>query len=484
MQREAKGGILFAVSAGILLLTGCTGEKPPEPMTETTVPAVTVTGTQAVTQTTTATVTEDDTPLLFTVQIASPQTMAPPQTEMVFTTAKTKAVTTVPVQISYKAPIDLTDTLQKGRETALTGKGRVVAPDGLTLRDKPSQDGKKLLSMPHGTEVQILSGTFSSDAVKSFDDSRWYRVKVNGKEGYANAEYVMAKFDRRVSEMTQEQLCAMTCFMYYQEQTLLQLYFYRGGVEATGRDDSDRLYNDDPDAYYEYLAAVTPKTMTLDSLKASFYEYFYKPHYMGFFDDVNEFGYHLTVRNGKIYCGTTENMNTVKWKEMFPELYSYEERHRAEQRIPKRDGAYRIEALSDREISLSVYSTKKDMNTEKLKKAISDSLKDEGQYDLDVQLEDCWITLKYDDGHWKYGDDTMMYELYLGFWESYYDADLYREFIERNIRQQEQQQCENAEAEQAGQELIAQRQNDSNRAQEEQMARQQWSEDMMEWRDE
>lgn len=256
--------------------------------TGTTASAVTGTTVVSITQTTAAAVGAENAPV-FSVVLAPQVTMKPAQTEVTY--AATKATTIVTAPIPYQAPISLENTVAVGKEVALSGTGRVIAPDGLNLRSKPSADGEKVVLLTDGTQIEIL-GMVLSGKPKRFDDNRWYHVKANGKEGYANAEYVAAKFSQRVSELSKEQLCAMTTFLYYQHQTLAELFFFRGGFDARGRDEKDS-YLIDEEAIR--MLKLKPDGLKLDAIKESFYEYFFKRYYSSQLDR------YYAEKNGKLY---------------------------------------------------------------------------------------------------------------------------------------------------------------------------------------
>ena len=243
-----------------------------------------------VTATTAAAISDGEMPA-FSIVLAPPMTMAPPQTEIVYTAAETQTTKSAPVQITLKAPISMANAIQIGKETALTGTGKVVAPDGLRMFPQPSATGEKLLTLNNGTEVQVLGGVFTAQP-KTFDDTRFYHINANGKEGYVNAEYLAVKFNQRISELSQDQVCALTAFMYYQHQTLLDKFQFHGGLTSTGLDEKDSYISNQT----RMMMKVKPNGITLESLNKSFFEYFYKPYYMANLQNYYE------EKNGKLYA--------------------------------------------------------------------------------------------------------------------------------------------------------------------------------------
>jgi hypothetical protein len=73
-----------------------------------------------------------------------------------------------------------------GRGGRRTERTKVIAADGLYLRDAPSIEAAKLILMKAGATVMILSRAPGKD--HEYHDGRsgvWCRVRFRGREGYA-----------------------------------------------------------------------------------------------------------------------------------------------------------------------------------------------------------------------------------------------------------------------------------------------------------
>lgn len=58
--------------------------------------------------------------------------------------------------------------------------GTVNAPSGLVLRSEASKSGAPLATVPDKTEVEVVE-----------ESGEWYKVRMNGQEGYLFKEYVV-----------------------------------------------------------------------------------------------------------------------------------------------------------------------------------------------------------------------------------------------------------------------------------------------------
>lgn len=58
--------------------------------------------------------------------------------------------------------------------------GTVNAPSGLVLRSEASKTGAPLATVPDKTEVEVVE-----------ESGEWYKVRINGQEGYLFKEYVV-----------------------------------------------------------------------------------------------------------------------------------------------------------------------------------------------------------------------------------------------------------------------------------------------------
>lgn len=64
-------------------------------------------------------------------------------------------------------------------EAGNNAKYRVIAKSGLNYRAEASTSGRKLGTLPNGTEVEVLDASGS-----------WYKITVNGTEAYASGKYL------------------------------------------------------------------------------------------------------------------------------------------------------------------------------------------------------------------------------------------------------------------------------------------------------
>ncbi len=62
--------------------------------------------------------------------------------------------------------------------------GTVAAPSGLTLRDKPSVKGNKIMTLKRDAQVIVLDSTGEEETIEG-KKSCWFRVRVGKDEGYA-----------------------------------------------------------------------------------------------------------------------------------------------------------------------------------------------------------------------------------------------------------------------------------------------------------
>ena len=64
--------------------------------------------------------------------------------------------------------------------TVVAVTGTVNAPSGLVLRSEASKSGAPLATVPDKTEVEVVE-----------ESGEWYKVRINGQEGYLFKEYVV-----------------------------------------------------------------------------------------------------------------------------------------------------------------------------------------------------------------------------------------------------------------------------------------------------
>lgn len=223
------------------------------------------------------------------------------------TTAQTTAaaVSTTAVQDSASfTPINIPDSILYD-EISLKGTGRVHASSGLKLRQTPN--GKQITSLADGSDVEILGVKIDGELSKA--TSRWYKVRANGKEGYACAEYIAAKFTQKPDELTSQQIAAVSGMMFYQQDYLFTLFAYDGGFKGIGFDSNDTVTSSD-----EHFERLLPKNLKLSEIYNDFYQYFSKQYHENELTDRKLEGggsmHYLYEKDGKIYRNTGYGDNT------------------------------------------------------------------------------------------------------------------------------------------------------------------------------
>ena len=317
-----KKRILCAALAA-MMLAGCAAE--PQNSESTTAPApaesttaaettaaATAEGTASVSESAAQTTAAAETPAdgtmpQFVIVPAPAETFAP-----VTTAAQTQPAVTTSAKPNYSLrfdlPKDASNLFVYETSADLAGTGYVHAPSGLRLRDKPSTKGKQLSTLKNGSTVEILGVAASLDneyeydnEPTSFNQKRWFRVKADGKEGYANADYIAAKFSQSPAELSLRQLRVLTAFMYFQGQTLFMKFARDGGFKGTGQNSSDSFSNDD--GLYEQMQ---PSSLKLSDIYEDFYTYFSKTYNKDILSPSKEGeAKYYIEKDGKLYTNTT-----------------------------------------------------------------------------------------------------------------------------------------------------------------------------------
>ena len=336
-----KRSIIFSAAAAVLL-TGCTGlptqnSEPDVTQAQTEAgtddAAVSTAAGESAAQTSAAdsnavTATGNVSTPSFIIVTAAPATYPPISTENTQTLPLTAAATTAATittaaaasttapttaaaestttmrDISYYTPISIPDSILHD-EISLKGTGRVHASSGLKLRQTPN--GNQITTLADGSNVEILGVKIDGELSKA--TSRWYKVKANGKEGYACAEYIAAKFTQKLDELTPQQVAAISGMMFYQQDYLFTLFAYDGGFKGTGFDSNDTVnYND------EHFERMLPKNLKLSEIYDDFYQYFLKLYHENELTDRKMEGggsmHYLYEKDGKVYRNTGYGDNT------------------------------------------------------------------------------------------------------------------------------------------------------------------------------
>lgn len=298
-MRRRIGWILTAA----VLLTGCAGTEQQGAVQETTAPLTTQAQTTA-SETSTAQTTSADAQTTARADLseitAPPMTHQPIETEPILTAASQPEISPddqwmLELQLSSYL-LNLKDTFDTQTEIALNGTGYVHAESGLRLRDKPSANGKQLISLKDGSTVAITAVAVSGDVWNW--ENRWFRVKADGKEGYVSARYVAAQFPQKASELSEAQLKAMSVFLYHQTQDLFMLFIYDGGFSGRGKDLNDTLSGD-----LSNYARMKPASLTAEKLYEEFYRYFSRQYHENCLTRTTEPQYYQ-VMDGKLYGAT------------------------------------------------------------------------------------------------------------------------------------------------------------------------------------
>ena len=147
---------------------------------------------------------------------------------------------------------------------ALRCTGRVIAPDGLNFRTAPDANSAKMQTLDPETEVEVLGFVRSGD-VYDFNN-RWLKIRFNGNEGFALAEYIAVECTTPASELSVQERGTLGLILYYQSMHLYPDYPRHGGPLGT--------YTDQFREGYCRVLSSAAEPLSLDSLKKEFYRYF------------------------------------------------------------------------------------------------------------------------------------------------------------------------------------------------------------------
>ena len=144
---------------------------------------------------------------------------------------------------------------------ALSCTGTVIAPDGLNLREAPGVSGKKITTLDDGTALEVLGLAVSGNLYDLSE--RWLKVRADGREGYALAEYIAAECTTPLSSLSEPERAALGTVLYYQALHLYPDYHRKGGPRGT--------YTDQ---FKDGFCLVSSDIKTLADLKKEFHRFF------------------------------------------------------------------------------------------------------------------------------------------------------------------------------------------------------------------
>jgi len=207
------------------------------------------------------------------------------------TTAAPKTTAAEQKPEAFGLPMDISDPFSGQKEISIKGKGFVHATNGLRMRQSPSLSSKQITTVKVGTTVDILGLAVTGDPYDwKGNNTRWYRIKTGGKEGYVSADYLAATFTQKPEALSAIQLAGMTNFLYCQHFKLFNLLLFDGGFNGS----TD--INDCIEVEWGEYQHITPNSLTLDSILKDFCKYFSKPAY---YERVKAF---FRTENGKLYA--------------------------------------------------------------------------------------------------------------------------------------------------------------------------------------
>ena len=259
-------------------------------------------------ETTTATALTTESPAgdmpQFVIIPAPAETFAPVKTTKPAVTTEAKP----DYNLRFSVPLSLGGLFAYEDSADLAGTGLVHAKDGLRLRDKPSAKGKQLGTVKDGASVEILGVAAAQDLPEdiyddpsSTFDNRWFRVRADGKEGYANARYIAAKFSQKMEELSKRQLRVLTAYLYCQSQDLFVLFAREGGFKGRGQNTADSFSTEQ--GLYEQ---VQPSTIQLSDVYEEFYQYFSKSINKDYLTPKStDKAQYYAEKNGKLYTNTS-----------------------------------------------------------------------------------------------------------------------------------------------------------------------------------
>ena len=388
-----KQQILCTVLAA-MMLTGCAAE-PQNSIADTTAPAESTSAVETTAATTaegTASVSETAAQTIAAAENPADGTMphfvivpAPAETY----TAVTAAAQTQPAvttsakpnyQLRFSLPLALNNLFDYEKSADLAGTGIVRAPSGLRLHEKTSVNSNTITTLKDGTAVEILGVAATLDTEydydtepNSFNQRRWFRIKADGKEGYASADYITAKFTQSPAELSKRQLRILVSFTYFQAQNLYIKFARDGGFGGRGLNAADSFTNDQ--GTYQQ---VQPDSLKLSDIYDEFYQYFSKNYHQDILNQrpAGKPAYYIE-KDGKLYANTSFDSHT-KWLDWDDA------------------GAIIENGITDTEIKAKaswryLYDYKKD------------------QYGNALWVEPEY-SLVYEDGYWKIGKFTPIYD--------------------------------------------------------------------------
>lgn len=172
----------------------------------------------------------------------------------------------VPAGVQRGDGYDMTQIFDADHFAACICSGTVTAPDGLNLREAPGTGGRKITLLEDGTEVEVL-GLKVSGNLYDYND-RWLKVRADGQEGYALAEYITAECSTPAAQLSEQERAALGTILYYQAMHLYPDYHRTAGPRGEYLDQFR-------DGFCRVVTkGSTGDPLTLANLKKEFHRYF------------------------------------------------------------------------------------------------------------------------------------------------------------------------------------------------------------------
>ena len=252
-----KKNALLIFTLVCVLLAGCAPKQPvtdPALSPETTAPANLA---ETTVSSETETALESETSAAGTIAAADNSASEPQSPAAETSSAENSAAESVPFSL---------DQIYDENFAALSCSGRIIAKDGLNLRSAPDAASAKLMTMDPETQAEVLGFVRNGDVYNS--DNRWLKLRVNGTEGFALAEYVAAECTTPAAELSEQERGTLGMILYYQALHLYPDYHRHGGPLGTYTDQFR-------EGYCRVLSESSLcGPLSLENLKKEFYRYF------------------------------------------------------------------------------------------------------------------------------------------------------------------------------------------------------------------
>ncbi len=172
----------------------------------------------------------------------------------------------IPAEVQSGDGYEIAQIFDADGFAAVSCTGTVTAPDGLNLRESPGTGGKKITLLEDGTAVEVLGLKVSGNLYDLND--RWLKVRADGQEGYALAEYIAVECSTPAAQLSEQERAALGTVLYYQAMHLYPDYHRHAGPRGEYLDQ-----------FKDGFCRVVTKgnandALTLENLKKEFHRYF------------------------------------------------------------------------------------------------------------------------------------------------------------------------------------------------------------------